>query len=45
MPELVLKGCRSRPLAGYLKALGIFSVLTARRMRWPWGSGKTRVLC
>lgn len=31
MPELVLKGCRSRPLAGYLKALGIFSVLSRQK--------------
>lgn len=31
MPEVVLEGCRSRPLAGYLKALGILSVLSRQK--------------
>lgn len=39
MPDLTLDGCRSRPLAGYLKTLGITRVLSHQldgevRVRW-----------
>ena len=31
MPELELVGCRSRPLAAYLKALGVFRLVAEQR--------------
>lgn len=31
MPEITLEGCRSRPLAGYLKALGILALVSAQK--------------
>lgn len=39
MPEITLDGCRSRPLAGYLKSLGLARVLSRQldsdvRVRW-----------
>ncbi len=43
MPELRLSGCRTRPLAGYLKGLGILRVLAHQhdascRVRWSAGA-------
>jgi CRISPR-associated protein Csx17 len=43
VPELILEGCRTRPLAGYLKGLGILRVLAQQhdprvRVRWHGGA-------
>lgn len=43
MPEVRLEGCRSRPLVGYLKALGLLRVVTRQadpeaRGRWAAGT-------
>lgn len=42
MPDMRLAGCRSRPLIGYLKALGLLRILSAqadRRTRGRWSDG------
>lgn len=41
MHEVILQGCRPRPLAGYLKALGIFSLVSRQidaQARGCWGA-------
>lgn len=41
MPDVILQGCRSRPLAGYLKALGIFFLVSRQQdnhAKGRWGT-------
>ena len=43
MPELRLDGCRTRPLLGYLKALGVLRIVTRQvdddaHGRWSGGT-------
>jgi len=47
VPELRLAGCRSRPLLGYLKALGLLRILAREadpnaRARWQRGTFELR---